>query len=127
VERSRVRSGSVYEDSIGFSRAIRVGSRCLVSGTAPIWPDGSCRNDARVQTLRCFEIIGGALAELGASLDDVIRTRIYLVDPADADEVGHAHAEALGQARPAATMVIVAGLLDSRWRVEIEAEAEISS
>jgi enamine deaminase RidA (YjgF/YER057c/UK114 family) len=127
LERTRVHSGSEYEDSIGFSRAIRIGSRCLVSGTAPIWPDGSCRNDAKAQTLRCFEIIGGALAELGASLDDVVRTRIYLVDPSDADKVGHAHAQALGEARPAATMVIVAGLLDSRWLVEIEAEAEIGS
>jgi enamine deaminase RidA (YjgF/YER057c/UK114 family) len=98
-----------------------------VSGTAPIWPDGSCRNDAKAQTLRCFEIIANALAELGATLDDVVRTRIYLVDPANADAVGHAHAEALGGARPASTMVIVAGLLDSRWLVEIEAEAEISS
>jgi enamine deaminase RidA (YjgF/YER057c/UK114 family) len=126
VERSRVESASPFENSIGFSRAVRVGSRCLVSGTAPIWPDGSCRNDAKAQAKRCFEIIGAALAELGASLDDVVRTRMYLVDPADADAVGHAHAEALGKARPAATMVIVAGLLDSRWRVEIEAEAEIT-
>jgi enamine deaminase RidA (YjgF/YER057c/UK114 family) len=93
----------------------------VVSGTAPIWPDGSCRNDAKAQARRCFEIIGAALEELGASLDDVVRTRMYLVDP------GHAHAEAMGRAHPAATMVIVAGLLDSRWRVEIEAEAEVTN
>jgi enamine deaminase RidA (YjgF/YER057c/UK114 family) len=126
MERIRVRSGSPFEDSIGFSRAVRVGSRCLVSGTAPIWPDGSCRNDVKAQTLRCFEIIGAALSEVGASLKDIVRTRMYLVDPSDANAVGHAHAEALGDTCPAATMVVVAGLLDSRWRVEIEAEAEVA-
>jgi enamine deaminase RidA (YjgF/YER057c/UK114 family) len=126
MDRVRVKSASPFEDAIGFSRVVRVGSRCLVSGTAPIWPDGSCRNDIKAQTHRCFEIIGAALAEVGASLNDVVRTRMYLVDPSDADAVGRAHAEALGDARPAATMVIVAGLLDSRWRVEIEAEADVS-
>ncbi|HLY83938.1 MAG TPA: Rid family hydrolase, partial [Acidimicrobiales bacterium] len=64
-----------------------------------------------------------ALGDLGAGLDDVVRTRMYLVDAADADAVGRVHSEACGEARPAATMVIVAGLLDPRWRVEIEAEA----
>ena len=123
MEPVRVRSGSPFEDVIGFSRALCVAGRCLVSGTAPVWPDGSCPDDATAQAERCFEIIGDALTELGASLDGVVRTRMYLVDAADAEAVARVHARALGAARPAATMVVVASLLDPRWRVEIEAEA----
>jgi enamine deaminase RidA (YjgF/YER057c/UK114 family) len=126
VTRHHVKSGSPFEDIFGYSRAVRVGERCLVSGTAPIWPDGSCPDDVRVQAQRCFEIIGVALAELGASLDDVVRTRMYVVDPADADIIGRTHAEAVGRARPVTTMVVVAGLIDPSWRVEIEAEAIVS-
>ena len=123
--RDRVRSGSPFEPTIGFSRAVRVGTRVVVSGTGPVWPDGTCLDDAGAQARRCFEIIGAALAEVGGGLDDVIRTRMFLVDRADADAVGRAHAAAVGQAAPAASMVIVAGLLDPRWKVEIEAEAEL--
>jgi len=123
--REGVRSGSPFESTIGFSRAVRIGTRVLVSGTAPVWPDGSCPDDAGIQANRCFEIIGSALAELGAGFGDVVRTRVYLVDAGDAGAVGRAHAAAVGSAAPAASMVIVAGLLDPRWRVEIEAEAEV--
>jgi enamine deaminase RidA (YjgF/YER057c/UK114 family) len=104
---------------------VRVGERVLVSGTAPVWPDGSCDPDPGAQARRCAEIILSALAECGAGAADVVRTRMLLVDAADAEAVGRAHAEAFGTARPAATMVVVAGLLDPRWRVEIEAEAVI--
>jgi enamine deaminase RidA (YjgF/YER057c/UK114 family) len=90
-----------------------------------VWPDGSCPDDVEVQARRCFEIIGAALAEVGGGLGDVIRTRMFLVDRGDAAAVGRAHAAALGAAAPAASMVIVAGLLDPRWRVEIEAEADL--
>ncbi|HEV3124245.1 MAG TPA: RidA family protein [Candidatus Dormibacteraeota bacterium] len=123
--RRRTRSGSPYEDLIGFSRAVRVGDRVLVSGTAPVWPDGSCADDAEVQAARCFEIIIGALAELGAGASDVVRTRMYIVDPGDADAVGRAHRAAFADAAPAASMVVVARLLDPRWKVEIEAEAVV--
>ena len=116
-------SGSPYEPRIGISRAVRSGDRVLVSGTAPIWPDGSCDPDAAVQARRCFEIIGAALRELGAEPADVVRTRMFITDPADGDAVGAAHAEAFGEARPVSTMVVVTGFLDPRWRVEIEAEA----
>jgi enamine deaminase RidA (YjgF/YER057c/UK114 family) len=126
-DRRRVRSGSPFEGTIGFSRAVRIGSRVLVSGTAPIWPDGSCPEDAGAQAKRCFEIILRALAELGASAEDVVRTRMYVTRAEDAEAVGSAHAEAFGGALPAATMVVVAGLLDPRWRVEVEAEAEVGS
>ncbi len=125
-DRRRVRSGSPYEGSIGFSRAIRVGDRVLVSGTAPVEPDGSCREGAGPQAARCLEIIVAALAEAGARPEDVVRTRMLLTDPADAEAVGDEHRRVLGEARPAATMVVVAALLDPRWRVEIEAEAVVS-
>ncbi|MGH3537383.1 MAG: RidA family protein [Pseudonocardiaceae bacterium] len=127
MSRQLLTSGSPFEKSIGFSRAVRVGDRVLVSGTAPVWPDGSCPDDAAVQTRRCFEIIAEALAEAGASLTDVVRTRMFLVDSSAADAVGAAHGELFAEVRPAATMVIVAGLLDPRWKVEIEAEAVIAS
>jgi enamine deaminase RidA (YjgF/YER057c/UK114 family) len=120
-----VSSGSPFEPRIGFSRAVRVGDRVLVSGTAPVWPDGSCPDDAAVQTRRCLEIIEAALTEAGASIADVVRTRMFLSDAADADAVGDAHGEVFGDIRPAATMVVVAALLDARWKVEIEAEAII--
>ncbi|HSK37016.1 MAG TPA: RidA family protein [Actinomycetota bacterium] len=121
--RRRIASGSPYEPVIGFSRAVRVGGRVLVSGTAPIWPDGSCDPDPEAQAARCLEIILAALAEAGAGPEHVVRTRMYLLDPADWEAVGRAHGALFGGVRPAATMVGVAGLLDPRWRVEIEAEA----
>jgi enamine deaminase RidA (YjgF/YER057c/UK114 family) len=127
VLRQLVTSGSSFEKTIGFSRAVRVGDRVLVSGTAPVWPDGSCPDDAAVQTRRCFEIITQALAEAGASLTDVVSTRMFLVDSSAADAVGAVHGEVFAEVRPAATMVIVAGLLDPRWKIEIEAEAVIAS
>ena len=122
-ERTRIRGESPYEERIGFSRALRVGDRILVSGTGPVWPGGECDPDAAVQTERCVELISKALAEAGASLADVVRTRMYVVDAAHAEAVGAAHERAFGGARPAATMVVVAALLDPRWKVEIEAEA----
>ncbi|MCL2395495.1 MAG: RidA family protein [Acidimicrobiaceae bacterium] len=125
-ERQRVGSLSPYERTIGFSRAVRVGDRVVVSGTAPIWPDGDCDPDAEVQARRCLEIIFAALAEAGAGPGDVVRTRMFIVDRADAEAVGRAHGAAFSDARPAASMVVVAGLLDPRWRVEIEAEAVVA-
>ncbi len=125
TDRTRISSGSRFEPLIGFSRAVRVGNRVVVSGTAPVWPDGSCPPDPAIQASRCLEIIEEALKQAGSTLADVVRTRMYLVDAADAGAVGQAHAKAFGSVRPAATMVIVAGLLDPRWRVEIEAEAQL--
>ncbi len=125
-ERRRVASGSPYEPVIGFSRAVRVGDRLLVSGTAPIWPDGSCDPDPRVQASRCFEIILEAMGRLGGEARHVVRTRMFLTDASYADAVGAAHGEVFAEVRPVATMVVVAGLLDPRWKVEIEAEALVS-
>jgi enamine deaminase RidA (YjgF/YER057c/UK114 family) len=125
VDRQRVSSGSPWEPKIGISRAVRVGDRVLVSGTAPIWPDGSFDPDPEVQARRCFEIIIEALREAGAQPSDVVRTRQYLVDAADGEAVARAHAQAFGDAAPASTMVVVSGFLDPRWKVEIEAEAVV--
>jgi enamine deaminase RidA (YjgF/YER057c/UK114 family) len=95
----------------------------VVSGTAPVWPDGSVDPDPYVQARRCFEIIATALGEAGSSVDDVVRTRMFVTDATYGEAVGRAHGEVMGKARPAATMVVVKGLLDERWKVEIEAEA----
>jgi enamine deaminase RidA (YjgF/YER057c/UK114 family) len=123
--RQRISSGSPFEPTIGFSRAVRVGERVVVSGTGPVLPGGGSPEGVEAQTRRCFEIIELALAEAGASLDDVVRTRMYITSAGDADAVGAVHGDVLGRVRPAATMVVVAGLLDPAWKVEIEAEAVV--
>jgi enamine deaminase RidA (YjgF/YER057c/UK114 family) len=122
-DRQRFSSGSPFEQSIGFSRALRVGDRVLVSGTGPVFPDGPCPDDAGAQARRCFEIIAAALVEAGSSFEHVVRTRMYLTSAGDAAAVGAVHGELLGTVRPVATMVVVAALLDPAWKVEIEAEA----
>lgn len=123
---TRTQSASPFEASIGFCRALRTGNRILVSGTAPVEPDGSSTpGDAERQADRCFDIIAQAIADLGGRLEHVVRTRMYLVDAADGDAVGRAHGRRFANARPASTMIVVAGLLRPEWRVEIEAEAEI--
>ncbi len=122
-DRQRISSGSKYEPSIGFSRALRVGRNVYVSGTAPIWPDGSCDPDPEVQARRCLEIILEALAGAGASPKQVVRTRMFLTDASYADAVGRAHGAVFGEVRPASTMVVIVGMLDPRWKVEIEADA----
>ena len=105
---------------------MRVGDRVLVAGTAPVWPDGEVDPDPAIQARRCLEIILDALYQAGARASDVVRTRSFLTDVSYSDPVGRAHGEVFGQVRPASTMVVVAGLLDERWKVEIEAEAIIT-
>ncbi|HEX4866663.1 MAG TPA: RidA family protein [Acidimicrobiales bacterium] len=121
--RQRISSGSPWELVVGYSRAVRVDGRVVVAGTAPQWPDQTVDPDPEVQARRCLEIIGAALEQAGASFEDVVRTRVYLVDAGDFDAVGRAHGEVFRDVRPANTTVIVAGLLDPAWKVEIEAEA----
>ena len=121
-----VRSGSPYEEQYGFSRAVREDDRVVVAGTAPIPPPGEAvAPTAYLQMLRCGEIMVEALRAAGSDPAHVVRTRMYLTDPADADEVGRAHRELFGSAVPASTMVVVAALLDPAWRVEAECEAVI--
>ena len=127
MENRRVRSGSPYEAAYGFSRAVRVADRVLVAGPAPIpAPGEDLPPDAYGQMRRCAQIILAALADAGASAADVVRTRMFITDPADADDVGRAHREAFGAAAPAATMVVVGALIDPAWRVEAEAEAVVA-
>lgn len=122
----RVRSASAYETLVGFSRAVRRGSRIVVSGTAPLGPDGeTVVGDAYDQAKRCYEIILEAIEALGGDLEDVVRTRIFVTDAADWESIGRAHGEFFRDVYPAATFVVVKGLLDPRWKVEIEAEAEL--
>ena len=123
MQRRNISSGSPYEPVIGFSRAVAVGHHVVVAGTAPVVPGGEPPGDAYGQARRCLEIIVEALRELGAGPEHVVRTRSYLVRAADWEEVGRAHGEVFGAVRPASTMVVVAGLLDPRWLVEIEADA----
>jgi enamine deaminase RidA (YjgF/YER057c/UK114 family) len=125
LDRTNISSGSPYEPIIGFSRAVRIGHRVLVAGTAPVWPDGSCDADPGVQTRRCLEIILAALREASAEPRHVVRTRMYMTNATDWEAIGRAHGEVFGEVRPAATMVVVAALLDPRWKVEIEAEAMV--
>lgn len=121
---SRAQGHSPYEESICFSRAVRVGPMTAVSGTAAVEEDGSSTaGDVTAQTRRCFEIVFDALREIGVLPHDVIRTRMYLVNPEDAEAVGRVHAELFGEIRPAATMVVVKSLLRPEWRIEVEADA----
>ena len=124
---TKVSGPSPYETLYGFSRAHRIGDRIFVSGTAPVEDDGSSTpGDAAAQARRCFAIILKAIADLGGTSADVVRTRMFIVDPADADAVGSVHGELFADIRPAATMVVVSALLRPEWRVEIEAEAFVS-
>jgi len=109
--------------TVGYSRAVRAGNRVYVAGTAPIGVDSA---DPYLQAKRCLEIVVAALAEVGARPEHVVRTRVYLVDAGDWEDVGRAHGEVFGDIRPASAMLVVAGLLDPAWRVEIEADAVIA-
>ena len=123
--RQLISSGSPWELTVGYSRAVRVGMRIFVAGTAPQFDDGTCPEDPGAQARRCLEIIEKALGEAGGSVADVVRTRIYLVDAADFEPISHVHGEVFHDIRPANTTVVVAALLDPRWKCEIEVEAII--
>ena len=123
MERQVVSSGNPMEQAVGYSRAVRLGDRVWVSGTCAVWPDGSVDPDVGTQARRCLEIIGAALEELGSSFADVGRTRMYVVDAGDFPAVAATHGEVFASVRPASTGVVVAALLDPRWKVEIEVEA----
>lgn len=126
MTRQTISSGSPFEAEFGFSRAVRVDNRVLVAGTAPIWPDDFVDPNPKVQTRRCLEIMLAALAEAGGSPQDVVRTRMFITDASHAGAVGEAHGEVFLGIRPAATMVVVGGLLDERWKVEMELEAVLT-
>jgi enamine deaminase RidA (YjgF/YER057c/UK114 family) len=123
--RRLISSGGPWEAVAGYSRAVVVGDGCWVAGTTDAGPDGKSQHpgDVTGQARAVFGIIEAALAEGGFSLRDVVRTRMFVVDMAAADELSAVHGEVFGDIRPAATMVAVAGLMDRSLLVEIEAEA----
>ena len=123
MERRLIPGHSPMEPVVGFSRAVVVGSSVHVAGTAAIPEHGDPPEGAYEQARLCLEIIGGALERAGARFADVVRTRVYLIDVEDWREVGRAHGEIFGEIRPASAMLVISGLLDPRWRVEIEADA----
>ena len=125
TDRQPISSGGPLESVVGYSRAVRVGNRVLVAGTAPQWPDGHVDPDPERQARRCFEIIGDALAAAGAAWADVVRTRVYVVDGSDFGAVSAVHHEHFHDVRPASTAVVVKALLDPAWKVEVEVEAVI--
>jgi enamine deaminase RidA (YjgF/YER057c/UK114 family) len=120
--RQNISGSSPFEPVIGFSRAVRMGNVVHVSGTGPVGADDASVEE---QTRRVFQIIEQALIEAGARLRDVVRTRMYLTRAADWEAVGKVHGDLFGDIRPAATMVVVAALLNPSWRIEIEAEATL--
>jgi enamine deaminase RidA (YjgF/YER057c/UK114 family) len=121
--RQNISGTSPFEPIIGFSRAVRVGNIVHVSGTGPV---GADKADAATQTRHTLEIIRAALEKAGARMEDVVRTRIYMTHVEDWEAVGRVHGEYFASIRPAATMVVVAKLLNPAWRIEIEADAAIS-
>jgi enamine deaminase RidA (YjgF/YER057c/UK114 family) len=122
--RQNISGGSPYEPIIGFSRAVRVGNSVHLAGTGPV---GAEDQDVAGQTRRIFAIAEKALAEAGATFADVVRTRMFLTRVEDWESVGRVHGEFFGNIRPAATMVVVAALLNPAWRIEIEMDALISA
>ena len=120
MERQLVPAVSPQAATVGYSRAVRDGRIVHVAGTAPVGTDSL---DPYDQAKRCLEIIADALAEVGAAPEHVVRTRVYLVSADDWEAVGRAHGQVFGDVRPASAMLVVAGLLDPAWKVEIEAEA----
>ena len=129
MERRHHFSASPYESQFGYCRALRTGDRIVVSGTAPIGVKGHtvAPGDPFGQAWRCLQIIEEALEALGGRIEDVVRTRIYVTDRNDWSAVARAHGQVFSTVTPATTLVVVAGLLDPDWRVEIEAEAMVQS
>ena len=125
--RQRIAPLSPFEEQAGFTRAIRVGERIIVSGTVGVEADGTVAADAGRQAERCFEQILAYVSELGGHSGDVVRARMFVTDIADADAVTAAFSRALGHARPTGTLVAVAALYNPAWKCEIEAEAVVGS
>jgi enamine deaminase RidA (YjgF/YER057c/UK114 family) len=125
--RKLISTGSPYEPRVGISRAVRVGNIVTVAGTAPLGPDGRTvgRGDAAAQARRCLEIIAGALEKAGASMRQVVRTRILLTRIDDWEAVAAVHGEFFREIRPANTIMQISRFIDPEWLIEIEADAVI--
>src|SRR4051812_35963083 len=127
TERRRIPPLSSFEDEIGFTRAVRVGDRILVSGMTAVLPDGTIPAEAGAQADRCFEEIIRYIEQLGGAAEDVVRVRMFVTDIADADAVSASFSRALKRARPTGTLVAIAALYHPEWKVEIEAEAVVEA
>jgi enamine deaminase RidA (YjgF/YER057c/UK114 family) len=125
VTRHKISSGSPWESEFGFSRAVRVGDQVFVGATVGRNPDGSPAAGPYAQARRALDIIGTALAEAGGSLADVVRTRIFVTDFGDFDDIARAHREVFAKIRPATSMVQSAALIEPTYVLEIEADAVI--
>jgi enamine deaminase RidA (YjgF/YER057c/UK114 family) len=123
MTRKNIPGTSPFEPVIGFSRAVRIDNQVHVSGTGPVGCDEA---DVATQTDQCLTLIAAALKNAGSSIEHVYRTRMYLTQAEDWEAVGRVHGKFFGQVLPAATMVVVAALLNPGWRIEIEADALIS-
>jgi enamine deaminase RidA (YjgF/YER057c/UK114 family) len=127
-DRLNIHTGAPWESIVGYCRAVRIGAHVAVTGTAAVGENGEVVGvgDANVQTRRCLEIIEKALKDAGASLSDVVRTRIYVTDISQWEAVGRAHGDVFGEVYPATTMVEVSALIDPDMLVEIEADAIVT-
>ena len=128
-ERKNISSGAIWERTVGYSRAVKVGPFIYVSGTTAVGENGEIvgEGDVYAQTKRIFEIIEKALNEAGAALKHVVRTRMFITDIEQWEQAGKAHGEIFGDIRPAATMVEVTALVDSRLLIEIEVDAVLTN
>lgn len=128
TKRQRISSGAKWEEIVGYSRAVRVGDRIYVTGTTALGDDGELVGigDAYAQSVQCLKNIESALNRLGAGLEHIVRTRMFVTDISRWEEAGRAHQEAFGRIMPATTMVEVSALIDARMLIEIEADAIVA-
>jgi enamine deaminase RidA (YjgF/YER057c/UK114 family) len=125
MQRQNISSGSYLEPVIGFSRLVKIGNHISIGGTAPIGTDGKCvgLGDIEAQTLRCFEIVEAALAQVNAGFQNVIRTRLILTNIADWEKAAKVHGQIFSKIRPVTTVVAVSGFINPDWLIEVEIDA----